>query len=84
MDRQMKTCPWNPIDDFFSLGEFERFESWIAAQVACNEAEELAVTKPYLDAPSFKEKWFKHLGSGSVWRLVWPDGPFKGVFEAVQ
>ena len=80
----MTNCPWDPIDDFRTRGEFERFESWMGAQVASGDAEEIAVARPYLHAPSFTEKWFKHLRSGSVWRLVWPDGPFTGIFERVR
>ena len=80
----MTNCIWEPIDDFCSRGEFERFENWIGKQVASGEAIEVAVTKPYLDAPAFTEKWYCHAASGDVWRLVWPDGPFTGVFEEVR
>lgn len=79
----MKACSWERIDDFRSRGEFERLESWLDSQAASGEAEEVAVTMPYIDAPSFTEKWFKHVESGDVWRLVWPDPPFTGVFERV-
>lgn len=79
----MTNCPWKAISDFRSRGEFERFQSWIEAQVASGDAQEVPVAKPYIDAPSFTEKWFKHLASSTVWRLVWPDGPFTGVFERV-
>ena len=84
MDSQMKACPWDPIDDFQTRGEFERFVAWMEAQIASGEGIELPVARPYLDAPSFTEKWFKHVASDSVWRLVWPDGPFTGIFEPVQ
>jgi hypothetical protein len=84
MDSQIASCPWEAIEDFRSLGEFERFEAWMLNQVAQDQAAELPVTHPYLDAPSFAEKWFEHLGSGEVWRLVWPDGPFTGLFERVD
>jgi hypothetical protein len=53
-------------------------------QIVSGEAVEIQVTKPYLDAPAFQEKWYRHIGSGQIWRLVWPDGPFKGVFEHVD
>lgn len=83
MDSQMTTCSWEAIEDFHSLAEFERFEDWVAGQIANGNAAEVAVSAPYLDAPSFAEKWFKHLRSGQVWRLVWPDGPFTGLFDRV-
>lgn len=83
MDSQMKACPWDPIDDFRTHGEFERFVAWMQAQVESGMVMEIPVVKPYLDAPSFTEKWFRHVASDSVWRLVWPDGPFTGIFERV-
>lgn len=80
----MKNCTWESIDDFRSLGEFESFENWMDEQVVSGEAIEVAVTRPYLDASAFREKWYCHTTSGDVWRLVWPDGPFTGVFEEVS
>lgn len=77
----MNNCPWEKIDDFGSLSEFERFVTWLKEQVAMAEAAEVEVVRPYLDATTFEEKWFKHLESGQVWRLVWPDYPFTGLFE---
>ena len=80
----MTYCPWDSIDEFRTRGEFERFVSWMAAQVAAGDVEELPVTSSYVGATAFTEKWFRHVASGSVWRLVWPDGPFTGVFERVH
>jgi hypothetical protein len=83
MDSQMKNCPWESIEDFRSLNEFERFGRWMDEQVTTGEAMEVVVARPYIDAPAFREKWYRHAASGEVWRLVWPDGPFTGVFEQV-
>jgi len=80
----MTAYPWNAIDDFQSPSEFDRFVAWIMNRVAIGEAVEVEVSAPYLDAPAFTEKWFKHLGSGEIWRMVWPDGPFTGLFERVS
>jgi hypothetical protein len=80
----MSDCTWEKIDDFQALSEFDRFAFWINEQVANGQAVEVAVTAPYLDATSFEEKWFSHKGSGQVWRLVWPDFPFTGLFERVE
>jgi hypothetical protein len=74
---------WEAIDDFKSLSEFNRFVSWMNEQVATGEAVEVEVAAPYLDAPSFTEKWFTHARGGQTWRIVWPDGPFTGLFERV-
>lgn len=83
MDSQMNACPWERMDDFRTRGEFDRFVAWAGAQVTSGDAVEIPVASPYIGASSFTEKWFKHVPSGGVWRLVWPDGPFTGVFEPV-
>lgn len=83
MGNQMKQCPWESIDDFASLSEFNRFVAWIADQVQEGLAEGTSVTSPYMDATAFEEKWYRHIETGEVWRLVWPDGPFHGLFERV-
>jgi len=80
----MKTCPWEKINEFQSYSEFERFVSWIDEQVKSGVAEELQVRKPYIGATTFREKWYRHVASGKTWRLVWPDGPFTGIFEPVD
>lgn len=83
MDTQIKLCPWESIDDFASLNEFNRLATWITNQVKDGLAEATSVTSPYMDATTFEEKWFKHVETGQIWRLVWPDGPFHGLFERV-
>jgi len=79
----MKTCLWQSIHNFRSRCEFERFENWIGEQVAFCVATKIAVARPYLDASAFNKKWYCYTASGNVWRLVWPDGSFTGVFEEV-
>ena len=80
----MKTCPWESIDDFRDLIEFERFEKWMNGQIVAGQAVEVSVTVPYLgEYAGFREKQFCHIGSKTLWRLVWPDGPFHGLFEKV-
>jgi hypothetical protein len=83
MDSQVIPCPWDEIEDFQTRGEFDRFVAWLGDQVSDGKTIEVPVAAPYLGATSFTEKWFEHLGSGMVWRLVWPDGPFTGLFERV-
>ena len=79
----MMKCPWEKIDDFNSLSEFNRFVDWINDQVGKSIAKEIPVKSPYAGATSLKEKWFVYIESNDVWRLVWPDPPFTGVFEPV-
>lgn len=83
MVREMISCPWEHIEAFNGWAEFERFESWMREQIAIGSAEERPVMKPYNQICDFKEKWFAHKQSLQVWRLVWPDPPFSGLFEQV-
>jgi len=80
----MKACPWERISNFRSYSEFERFVAWINEQLKSAIAEELPVQKPYIGATTFRERWFLHIESGKVWRLVWPEAPFAGIFEPVE
>jgi hypothetical protein len=79
----MTTCPWDKINDFQSLNEFDQFVDWMAAQTKTGSAQEVAVQAPYIGSTTFREKWFRHIPSGETWRLVWPDAPFKGLFERI-
>jgi hypothetical protein len=84
MDSAMKQCPWDKIDAFRSFVEFQRFIEWMTHQVQEGEAEEVSVQLPYLGFRTLREQWFRHTKSGEVWRLVWPDPPFAGLFERVE
>jgi hypothetical protein len=78
----MKQCPWERISDFDGWNEFNRFEAWLREQIANNTAEEVPVLKSY-NIGGLKEKWFVHKGTKQVWRLLWPEPPFAGLFEKV-
>lgn len=80
----MTKCPWEIINDFRSLLEFNRFVQWMNEQVNANVAREIAVRSPYASSTSLNEKWFFHIDSGEAWRLIWPDPPFTGIFEPVR
>jgi hypothetical protein len=80
----METCPWEEIHDFKSYNEFESFVRWMSSQEASGIAAEVPVAAPYHGLRTLKEKWFLHRPSKEVWRLVWPDAPFHGVFEPVS
>ena len=78
----MTTCEWEKIAAFQMPSEFDRFERWIADQVGAGIALEVPVrTSRAGSLPD--EKWYRHLASGEVWRLVSPDFPFRGAFERV-
>lgn len=76
-------CAWEKITDFQDIYEFNRFVDWMNTQLNKGVAKEVPVKFPYAGATSLKEKWFIDIGSNDVWRLVWPDAPFTGVFEPV-
>jgi hypothetical protein len=67
------------IEGFDSMTHFYEIENSLLAMVNNNELEEVFVSKPYSGSVLFKESWFK-CPCGSIWRLVKPDSPFKGVF----
>ena len=83
MADKMTTCPWERITDFDGWSEFDRFEQWLRDQIATKIAEEVPILKPYNEVGGLKEKWFRHNPSSQVWRLIWPEPPFAGLFEKV-
>lgn len=77
----MTVCPWEPINGFSTNSEFERFCAWINGLVISKGARKVPVLKRYLGIESFLEEWYQHTESQTTWRLVHPDGPFRGFFE---
>lgn len=80
----MKECTWEVISDFSSAREFNEFERWIKQQISVGQAKEVVVEKMYMDMPAFIEKWYEDTASQKIWRLVYPDYPFTGLFEPVS
>jgi hypothetical protein len=80
----MNDCPWEKIEDFRSRGEFDSLVGWLNSQIQAGSARKHNIMRPYLDADSFEEAWFEHIDSGKIWRLVWPDYPFTGIFAPVE
>lgn len=71
------------IDGFQSLNEFLRFTKWINSELESGSAREIAV-QDYYAGVNFEEHWFEfHSIPGEIWRLVYPDGPFKGYWGKV-
>lgn len=71
------------IDGFQSASEFNRFEQWIENEIMLGSAVEIRMLNYYAGA-NFKERWFKFNGTGGIWCLVYPDGPFHGYWGAVS
>ena len=76
-------CPWEAVASFRSPVEFPSFERWMTGQVSAGMARQVPVGAPYLDDAACIEVWYLHLRSREVWRLVWPEPPFSGVFVQV-
>jgi hypothetical protein len=77
-------CAWERISGFNDRTEFNRFLFWIKEQLAKGHAAEVPVQRLYAGSSVLEQKWFCHSVSGKIWRLVWPDPPFSGVFEPVS
>lgn len=84
MANNMTDCPWEPICAFDGWDEFYRFEEWLHEQLTEGVAEEVPVLTPSSDVGGLKESWFKHVRSGQVWRLIWPEPPSAGLFDSVD
>ena len=63
------------INEFYSINEFERFSNYLNKLIESGELIEIPVESFYA---GFEEKWYKCSMCENVWRLVYPDFPFKG------
>jgi hypothetical protein len=62
--------PWEQIGNFGSLRERDCFVAWLQKQIASGVAEEI-------DAPpDAGERWFRHIPTGSLWRLISDENPY--------
>ena len=63
---------WELIGNFGSLGERDRFVAWMRKQIKDGMAEEI-------DSPAgfdAGDRWFRHIPTGSLWRLVSDENPY--------
>jgi hypothetical protein len=75
---------WVEIHGFSSPGEYERFFTYIEKQVAAGIARERMVDPGYERDKINGGRWFEDLDTKTVWRLVPPDFPFKGLWERID
>jgi len=64
---------WEKINHFGSLGERDRFLTWMRGQIENGLAEEIQA--PADEPFDADERWFRHIPSGTLWRLVPIDNP---------
>ena len=79
----MNYSHWEEIHGFTSPNEYERFVKYIEKQVANGIAREVNPDPNYDKGEIFGGRWFEENSTGSVWRLIEPDFPFKGLWEPV-
>ena len=63
---------WERIGNFGSLYERDRFVAWMRKQIKDGLAEEI-------DSPAgfdAGDRWFRHIPTGSLWRLVSDENPY--------
>jgi len=75
---------WEEIHGFTSPGEYTRFVRYLEGQVAAGQALEVPVDLDYGSGEIYGGRWFQDVETGSVWRLIPPDPPFRGLWEPVN
>jgi hypothetical protein len=79
----MAKVRWRAVDGFISWADYERFVAEIEAEVAASAAEEVPAIPKFGGTHLLGERWFRHRATGSVWRLMPPDPPMRGLWEPV-
>jgi hypothetical protein len=65
---------WEKIGNFGSLRERDCFLAWMLDQIASGISEEI---NPPADQPIEPgDRWFRHVPTGAVWRLVPIENPY--------
>jgi hypothetical protein len=70
--RSVMNFGWEEISNFGSLRERDCFLVWIQSQIASGVAEEVDVPTS-IEAG---ERWFLHIPTQSVWRLISDENPY--------
>jgi hypothetical protein len=74
---------WYEIRGFRSPNEFENFQFWIASQIEAGKARRVPVPKHTPGFTDDTEQYFICVDDGSLWKLMYPDSPFRGAFTKV-
>lgn len=79
----MTTHAWQPVHGFGNIEDYDHFVTWIESEIEQRHATEIDVTSRFLGFTTFTERWFLQRPSQTRWRLIEPDGPFRGLFDRV-
>jgi len=74
---------YDPIHEFSSPGEYERFEKFIEEEVASGCLIEASPDPTYGKGGIQGGRWFIGIKSAETWILVPPDFPFRGLWEPI-
>ena len=64
----------NTIGNFGSLRERDCFVAWMRSQIASGLSEE--VNPPPGESSGAGDRWFRHVPTGRLWRLVPDENPY--------
>lgn len=73
---------WEEISSFGSLRERDRFLTWMRSQISNGLAEE--VHAPLSGPFGTHDRWFRHVSTGTLWRLVPDENPYGPGFWLVR
>jgi len=73
---------WKKVGNFGSLRERDCFVSWMRDQIASGISEEIEPPPDQQREPG--DRWFRHIPTGSLWRLVPIDNPYGPGFWRAQ
>jgi hypothetical protein len=65
---------WERIENFGSLREQESFCAWLQDEITKGISKEIDAPADQPHDPG--DRWFRHLPTGSLWRLVPLDNPY--------
>lgn len=84
MDTSVTALLLEEIRGFEGVSEYETFEKFIRDHVIAGNILEIEPDAAYGVGELYGGRWFIDIASGATWRLIPPDFPFRGVFEAVR
>jgi len=79
-----EACGFEEIRAFRSPGEFKSFVEYLDRKVQKGIAAEIPPDPTYSKGQLRGGRWFECIKDKTIWRLLKPDFPFKGLWEVVE